>query len=302
MSEVRASYLDLHQRGELRRRTEAALARLERCEVCPRGCAVDRLQDQRSFCGVGRRALLSSAGPHFGEEAPLTGWRGSGTLFFAGCNLSCSFCQNYDISHLRQGTEVEARELAGAMLAVQQMGCHNLNLVTPTHVTPQVLEALCLAAEDGLRIPIVYNCGGYESLETLELLDGVVDIYMPDFKYADSEVAARYSDAPDYPDVARAALREMFRQVGDLTLDQRGVATRGLLVRHLVLPRGQAGTAEVVRFLARELSPRTYLNVMAQYRPCGEIHGDERLGRRPTGPELAEAVELARAAGLTRLD
>jgi putative pyruvate formate lyase activating enzyme len=292
----------LHGQGELARRAEAALARLGCCDLCPRRCGVDRRSDERRVCETGRRARIASAGPHFGEEAPLVGRRGSGTLFFAGCNLDCSFCQNYDISHGRGGEEVDARELAGLMLSMQDAGCHNVNLVTPTHVTAQVLEALPLATEDGLRIPLVYNCGGYESVDTLALLDGVVDIYMPDLKYTRREPAKRYSSVKDYPDVARAALREMHRQVGDLDVDKDGVAQRGLLVRHLVLPGDLAGSAEAMRFLASEISPATYVNVMDQYRPCGVIRGDPVMGRRPTPDEYAEAVRAAREAGLTRLD
>ncbi len=289
--------------GELARRAAAAVAGLARCEVCPRRCGVDRLAGELGHCGTGRLARLSSVMPHFGEEAPLSGWRGSGTLFFAGCNLNCTFCQNHDISQLHRGQDVEASDLAEAMLGVQEMGCHNLNLVTPTHVTPQVLEALALAADEGLRLPVVYNCGGYEAAETLALLDGVVDIYMPDYKLTDAALARRYlAGAGDYPEVVRAALWEMHHQVGDLTLNPRGVARRGLLVRHLVLPDGAAGTAEVARFLAEELSTETYLNVMGQYRPCGGIHGDALLGRRPTRDEIMEAARLAREAGLTRLD
>jgi putative pyruvate formate lyase activating enzyme len=270
--------------------------------MCPRGCGVDRLADERGLCGGARLASLASMGPHFGEERPLVGWGGSGTLFFSGCTLRCAFCQNAEISQLGEGRPLEARELAGAMLAVQELGCHNLNLVTPTHVTAQILEALCLAAEEGLRLPIVYNCGGYESLETLALLEGVVDIYMPDLKYMDPAMGLRYSGVPDYPQVARAALLEMQRQVGELQLDASGVAWRGLLVRHLVLPGGAAGTAEAVGFIARELSPHTYLNLMDQYRPCHRIHADPLLGRRLSAAEYQEALRLAREAGLTRLD
>jgi putative pyruvate formate lyase activating enzyme len=299
--EHRPAYLELHERGELARRAEAALARLASCDICPRQCAVNRLQDERDACNTGRLARVSSMGPHFGEEAPLVGRSGSGTIFFAGCNLGCAFCQNADISQLCHGEETDAEALARMMLGVQRMGCENLNLVTPTHVTAQILEALVIAAEGGLRIPVVYNCGGYEAPETLLLLDGVVDIYMPDFKYTVAAAGERLSGVPDYPDVARAALTEMFRQVGDLTLDAHGVARRGLLVRHLVLPEDQAGTAEAMRFLAG-LSTETYVNVMDQYRPCHRIHDDPLLSRRITGGEYEAAVRAAHDAGLTRLD
>ena len=295
------AYLALHQRGELAGRARAAVERLSACDLCPRRCGVNRLDDERGACRTGRRARVASLGPHFGEESPLTGTGGSGTIFFAGCNLSCAFCQNADISQACHGEEADPSEVAAMMLAVQYLGCHNLNLVTPTHVTAQVLEALEIAARGGLQVPIVYNCGGYEALPTLSLLDGVVDIYMPDFKYTSDAVGARLSGVPDYPGVARAALEQMHRQVGDLTLDEQGVARRGLLVRHLVLPADQAGTREAMRFLAG-LSTETYVNVMDQYRPCHRVHGDPTLGRGITADEYEDAVEAARHAGLTRLD
>lgn len=302
MSDARASYLALYESGQLQQRAAAAYERLARCDICPRDCQVNRLHDVRGRCRSGRLARVASVGPHFGEEAPLVGRRGSGTLFLAGCNLECRFCQNADISHGGAGREVDAAELAAMMLSVQRVHeCENLNLVTPTHVTAQLLEALPLAVEQGLRLPIVYNCGGYESLQTLALLDGVVDIYMPDLKYADAAAGERHSGVSDYPEVARAALAEMHRQVGDLQLDEAGVATRGLLVRHLVLPGGLAGTAEVMRFLAG-LSTGTYVNVMDQYRPCGGARGHPLLGRGLEAAEYRAAVQAALDAGLTRLD
>ncbi len=291
------SYLALHASGELRRRAEAALARLARCDLCPRRCGVDRRADRRGSCGASRLARVVSAGPHHGEEAPLAGWRGSGTLFLGGCNLRCEFCQNAGISQGGEGRELTARELAAAMLSLQELGCHNLNLVTPTHVAAQLLEALCLAADEGLRLPLVHNCGGYEATGTLALLDGVVDLYLPDLKYSDAAVGLRWSGVPDYPEVARAAIAEMHRQVGVLELDEQRLARRGLLVRHLVLPGGLAGTASAVAFLAG-LAPGTWINVMDQYRPCHRAHGDPLLGRGLTRAEHAEALALARAAGL----
>jgi putative pyruvate formate lyase activating enzyme len=253
-------------------------------------------------CGIGRDARLASLGPHFGEEAPLVGRRGSGTLFLTGCNLRCRFCQNASLSQLGEGRELPARALADAMLSLQEEHrCENLNLVTPSHVCAQLLEALALAVEDGLALPIVYNCGGYESLEALALWDGVVDLYLPDLKFADAEVGLALAGVPDYPEVARAAIREMHRQVGALVCDEEGVARRGLLVRHLVLPAGRAGSAASFAFLA-DLSRSTYLNVMGQYRPCHLVHDDPVLGRRLTPRELEEALALARAAGLARLD
>ena len=282
--------------GALRKRADAMLASLACCEICPRRCRVNRLAGETGFCGTGGEALYASAGPHFGEEPPLVGSGGSGTIFFAGCNLGCLFCQNYDISHGRAGHPVSPAQIADAMLQLERAGCHNINFVTPTHVTPQVMLAIVLARERGLRVPIVYNCGGYESLATVQALDGLVDIYMPDAKYADGAVAAELSDAPDYPDVMRAALREMHRQVGDLALEG-GIATRGLLVRHLVLPNGLAGSEQILDFLA-ELSPDTYVNVMAQYRPCYRANECPRVGRPPTPREFGEAHRYAQSLGL----
>jgi putative pyruvate formate lyase activating enzyme len=285
---------------ELCERAAHARERLKSCTLCPRQCRVDRAGGETGFCGTGASALVASYGPHFGEEPPLVGRYGSGTIFFCGCNLGCIFCQNYDISHLREGSEVSAEELAAMMLSLQKGGRHNINLVTPTHVVPQILEALVVARAHGLTVPLVYNCGGYESVETLELLDGVIDIYMPDAKYSDDAVSTALCDAPDYWDVCRAALKEMHRQVGDLQIDARGIATRGLLVRHLVLPEGLAGTFEVMRFLAQEISENTYVNIMEQYRPCYRANEDARLRRRITMEEFAEALEEARKYGLHR--
>jgi putative pyruvate formate lyase activating enzyme len=261
---------------------------------------VDRLAGEPGECRVGRDAVVSSYGGHFGEEPPISGRSGSGTIFFAGCNLHCRFCQNHDISWSARGLPASAEDLAHILLELQAEGRHNANLVSPTHVTPQILDGLALACEAGLAIPLVWNSGGYDLVEMLELLDGVVDVYMPDLKYADAAVGARCSGVPDYPEVARAALREMHRQVGVLEMGSGGVATRGVLVRHLVLPGGLAGTAELMRFLAEELSPDTYVNVMAQYRPCHLVHGDPLLGRHLTGAEHREALAQAREAGLHR--
>ena len=295
------AYLELHRAGELEQRAKAAERLLEACRVCPRECLVQRLQGETGVCGVADQAMVSSYGPHFGEERPLVGVGGSGTIFLAHCNLCCVFCQNFEISQQDGGRIVSTRELAGMMLDLQRTGCHNINFVTPTHQVPQILRALPIAVDGGLRVPLAYNCGGYESLETLRLLNGVVDIYMPDFKYADVGVAKRYSKVENYPEVAKAAFREMHRQVGDLTMDGRGTARRGLLVRHLVLPNDLAGTGEVVRFLA-DLSKDTYLNIMDQYRPCYRAHEYPALARRPTRAEFEEAFRLARDAGLHRLD
>lgn len=300
------AYLALARSGVLQRRAAAAVAALARCRCCPRACAVDRLHDQTGVCGVGRLARVASHFPHFGEEDCLRGWCGSGTIFFSGCNLRCVFCQNFDISHHGVGAAVSAARLAEMMLELQAAGCHNLNWVTPSHVVPQALEALALAVEAGLRLPVVYNSSGYDSLETLRWLDGVVDIYLPDFKFWEPDVAGRLAHARDYPDAARAALREMHRQVGDLVFDDAGLARRGLLVRHLVMPGGLAGTRPFAEWLVREVSPGTLVNVMEQYHPAGAVLETPGrfpdLARRVSPEECRIARAEARAAGLRRFD
>jgi len=279
-----------------------AKAVLEECCLCPRHCGVNRLAGESGKCRVTSQVAVSSYGPHFGEEAPLVGRHGSGAIFFAYCNLQCIFCQNYTISHFGEGSVVGNEELARMMLSLQLSGCHNVNLVSPTHAVPYILEALELAVSGGLHLPLVYNSGGYDSVETLKLLDGVVDIYMPDMKYSDEKTAERFSGVKNYPEVNRAAVKEMHRQVGDLQIDEQGVAQRGLLVRHLVLPDGLAGTEAVVRFLAQEVSTNTYLNVMAQYHPCYQAFDIPQLARPVSREEFNEAVDLARQQGLHRLD
>lgn len=296
------AYLELLRSGKLKQRVAQAYARLEACDICARECGVNRrLNAEGASCRTGERAVVSSAAPHFGEESPLVGSGGSGTIFFSWCNLKCQFCQNSEISQLGYGREVEPEDLARMMLSLQSQGCHNINFVSPSHVVPQILAGLLIAAEAGLCLPLVYNTGGYDSLKTLALLDGVVDIYMPDMKYADPDVARRFSKIGNYPAINQAAVKEMHRQVGDLTTDDRGVAQQGLLVRHLILPDGLAGTAEIVRFLRDEISPDTYINVMSQYRPCYRAHELPPLDRSITNQEYAEAVHLAQEAGL-RLD
>jgi len=275
---------------------------LKECTLCPRECRVDRTAGETGFCRTGNKPFISSYGPHFGEERPLVGRYGSGTIFMGNCNLGCLFCQNYSISHLGEGSEVSFERLADLMLHLQEQGCHNINFVTPTHQMPMILRSLLIASENGLNLPVVYNCGGFESLHAIELLDGVVDIYMPDFKYDDPEMALKYSDAPQYPDAARKAIKEMHRQVGDLIIDRRGIALRGLLVRHLVLPAGIAGTAGIVKFIAEEISKNTYINVMDQYRPCFRAFDHPPLNRRITAREYADAVQMAIDAGLKRID
>ncbi len=285
---------------ELKKRYQSALRLLEECRVCPRQCGVNRLQGEKGYCQLSSSLVISSYGPHFGEEPPLVGRHGSGTIFFTSCNLDCIFCQNYDISHLRHGEKVSPEELATIMLHLQQRGCHNINLVTPTPQTPQILQALYHARQKGLHIPVVYNCGGYEPLEVLKLLDGVVDIYMPDFKYSDEEKAFKLSGIRHYPQVAKEALKEMHRQVGDLEIDSQGIAQRGLLIRHLVLPNNLAGTAEIVRFIAHQLSPHSYVNIMDQYRPLFKADSYPPVNRSITGEEFQTAIDLARKEGLSR--
>ncbi len=303
MSEFEAAYLELFRTGELEERVEEARAMLEECRLCGRECRVNRVESTKgAACRTGERAVVSSFNAHFGEEDPLVGQHGSGTIFFTNCNLKCQFCQNYEISQLGEGREVSAEEITAMMLHLQGRGCHNINSVSPTHVIPQIMAAVLMAAEKGLRVPLVHNTGGYDSLEALRLLDGIVDIYMPDMKYADAKAGRKYSKVKEYPRVNQSAVREMHRQVGDLVMDEQGIAQRGLLVRHLVLPDGLAGTAEIVRFLAEEISPETYLNVMSQYRPTYKAHEYPEIDRRPTMEELEGAVRLAQEAGLTRLD
>ncbi len=296
------AYLESYRSGKLAEKIVRSQQWLGKCTLCPRLCNVNRLAEERGCCRTGRQAVLASYGPHFGEEAPLVGTHGSGTIFFSHCNLFCAFCQNWDISHEGHGQPVSAQDLAAVMITLQKQGCHNINLVTPTHVLAQILEALPRAIELGLRIPLVYNCGGYERVSALKLLSGIVDIYMPDFKFWDEAPARELCNAPDYPERARQALREMHRQVGDLQWDDRGIATRGLLVRHLVMPRGLAGTHGVLHFIATEISPNTYVNVMDQYRPCGQAVGRSDIGRPITSAEYEEALQVARDEGLRRLD
>jgi putative pyruvate formate lyase activating enzyme len=297
-----AGYLALHREGKLGERIAEAQQRLSPCRVCPRCCEVDRLSDEIGVCQTGVKAVVSSYSPHFGEEGPLVGSGGSGTIFFTHCNLLCLFCQNYEISHQGQGIETDAGQLAAVMVSLQRQGCHNINFVTPSHVVPQILSALPKAIEKGLTVPLVYNSSGYDSPETLKLLEGIVDIYMPDFKFWDMESAKRYAEAPDYPEVARKAILEMHRQVGDLVMDDDGIAVKGLLVRHLVMPGCLEETREILRFLARDVSVDTYINVMDQYRPCGKAYQCPPIDRRLSNDEFQEALKMAHDAGLQRLD
>lgn len=294
-----ASYNQMPQQV-LQDRARAALARLEACDLCPRRCGADRSSGGVGFCRSGRKARVACYAPHFGEEAPLVGRGGSGTIFFSGCNLACIFCQNYEISQDDRGTEVDAQALAAMMLQLQDQGCHNINFVTPTHVVPQILEALLLAREAGLAVPLVYNSGGYDSVATLRLLDGIFDIYMPDAKYGSDGPALAYSCAPGYTEIMKAAIREMHRQVGDLVIDEDGIARRGLLVRHLLLPGEASAIAEVIRFLSEEISSNTCLNIMDQYRPEYHACRFPELCRPVSRQEYARALRMAARAGLLR--
>lgn len=298
----KAAYIKLHESGKLALLASEAHEALKECSICPRDCRVNRVEEEVGFCGIGSRGIVSSAHPHFGEEAPLVGQYGSGTIFFSSCNLRCIFCQNYEISHLIEGRPSSSRELAAMMIQLQDTGCHNINLVTPTHVVPQILAALVEAVEMGLKVPIVYNTGGYDLVKTLKLLEDVVDIYMPDIKFHDSKIANYFAGAPDYPEVSKATVMEMHRQVGDLIVDEHGVAKRGLLVRHLLMPNDYAGTREIMRFLAQKVSKNTYVNIMDQYHPYGEIKKYPEMLSLITREEFEKALEVAREEGITRFD
>jgi putative pyruvate formate lyase activating enzyme len=294
------AYIRLHEKKELERKIKALGAILTRCRLCPRACTVNRLAGEKGYCRAGGEVMVSSAFSHFGEEPPLVGNHGSGTIFLTHCNLRCVFCQNYDISHLGEGKSITTSELAQYMIGLQQGGCHNINFVTPTHYVPQIVAALPEAIELGLTVPLVYNCGGYESLEVIKLLDGIFDIYMPDTKFSREEDGARYCNAPDYPQVLQEVLLEMHRQVGDLMLDEHGIAYRGLLIRHLVMPHGVAGTAEVIAFIARHVSVNSYVNIMDQYRPLYRAGEYPEIDRPISSREYREAQEIAQGAGLRR--
>ncbi len=300
-SKKMAGYIKLYESGELAQRIFRLTAILDECTLCPRQCRVNRKAGETGFCRTGNKAVVASYNPHFGEESCLVGVSGSGTIFFSNCNLGCVFCQNYSISHQGEGIEVDSGQLAAIMISLQKQGCHNINLVTPSHVVPQIAAALPTAIEKGLTLPLVYNSSGYDGLDTLRLLDGIIDIYMPDFKFWDSRSAKRYANAPDYPEAARSALTEMHRQVGDLIIDENAIAEKGLLVRHLVMPGGLAETKEIMQFLA-SLSPETYVNVMEQYRPLYEARKFPPIDRPLDHADYKEALQLARQADLQRLE
>lgn len=298
-----AAYLSLLESGELARRRQAAYQHMEDCDLCARYCHVNRFKSIKgAVCRTGERAVVNSFSPHHGEENPLRGWNGSGTIFFSWCNLRCVYCQNWDISHKGMGREVEPEDIAEMMLTLQSKGCHNINFVSPSHVVAQIIAAVEIATQQGLRLPLVYNTGGYDSLEALQLLDGIIDIYMPDMKYGDARIARTYSKVRNYVQVNQAAVKEMHRQVGDLVIDKQGIAQRGLLIRHLVLPNGLAGTKKVLKFIAKEISPNTYLNLMDQYFPCYKADEYSALDRPITSDEYRQVLALAKKYGLTRLD
>lgn len=294
------SYLGLEEKGELSRRVEKLYEMYEDCTLCPRDCRVNRTKGQVGKCQGTNRVKVSSANPHFGEEPPLVGQKGSGTIFFSNCGLRCVYCQNYQISLEGQGVEISDQRLAEAMINLQKMGCHNINLVTPTHYLPSIVSAVQKAVPMGLRIPLVYNTGGYEKPEVLQLMDGIVDFYLPDCKYMDPAHAARYSsEAYSYPHYIRLSLKEMHRQVGDLRVDRKGVAIRGLIIRHLVLPNRISGTEKFCQFVAENLSKTTCLNIMRQYRPEYKAFDYPEIARRITRSEYAEAIAWAKKYGLT---
>ncbi|MGC8866773.1 MAG: radical SAM protein [Elusimicrobiales bacterium] len=307
------AYLSLSER-EFSERIERLFKILENCELCPRRCHKNRLKGEKGFCRSTIKLMVYSYHPHFGEEEPLVGRSislfiadrfgvslrgGSGTIFFTNCNLGCVYCQNYEISHLGIGQEVSIERLAEMMIELQNRGCHNINFVSPTHFTPQIVKAVYLATKKGLKLPLVWNCGGYENVEVIKILDGIIDIYMPDLKYSDSEPARKYSDAPDYFEQAKQAIKEMHRQVGDLKLDDRGIAQRGLLIRHLVLPNNLAGSQKVLEFIAKEISVNSYVNIMSQYRACGQAFKYPELNDS-IASDYQKAIKLAKELGLTR--
>ena len=293
-------YLNLSEK-ELDFRIEKLFKILENCKICPRKCHINRLKGEIGFCQLGTLPMVSSFHPHFGEEKPLVGSSGSGTIFFTSCNLSCVYCQNYEISQLKKGEEISYEELAEMMISLQNLGCHNINLVSPSSHIPAIVRALFIARNQGLNIPLVYNTNAYDSVEVLKLLDGIVDIYMPDTKYSDNKIAINLSNAPNYFEIMKKAIKEMHYQVGDLILDKKGIAIRGLLVRHLVLPNNLAGSKEIFEFLAKEISENTFLNIMDQYHPCYKAFEFPELSRRITNEEYQESINLAKKFGLKRL-
>ncbi len=294
------SYIDNYQSGVIEKRISKLLSILNSCTLCPHECRVNRLKGERGICQAGDKVSVSSAFPHFGEEPPLVGRRGSGTIFFANCNLRCVFCQNHDISHRNNGNEVTPERLAELMLYLQGIGCLNINFVTPTHYAAQIVQALSIAVEIGLNVPLVWNCSGYDSLEVIKLLDGIVDIYMPDVKFGDIEKAKHLTTAHNYFENIKPVLKEMYRQVGDLELDDKGIGVKGLLVRHLVMPEDSAGSKNILKFIAEEVSQNTYINIMEQYHPAFKAIKYPHINRRITADEYKEVLQYAREVGLFR--
>jgi len=297
----KASYISLLESGELEKRMAFAMNGLAECRLCPHECKVNRVEGEKGFCKIAKKAMVSSYGAHFGEEPVISGNKGSGTVFFTGCNMRCIYCQNFDVSQALKGYEVTGELLAFFFLSLQEQGCHNINLVTPSHVIPQILEGLFLAAKEGLKIPIVYNSSGYDKVSTLQILDGIVDIYMPDIKYSDSETGLKLSKVKGYWPVAKKAIKEMFRQVGNLETDENGVAYKGILIRHLVLPGDLSGTKKVCEFIAEEISSEAVVNIMDQYHPCAKAFDYPPLDRPLFPEEFHQALEWAKEAGLKRV-
>lgn len=302
MKLFKPAYIHAYETGSLKKKAEKAYQALKNCTLCPRECGVDRTAGETGICQTGEKAVVCSFHAHFGEESPLVGTNGSGTIFFTYCNLMCNFCQNYEISHGGDGEAVVPEQITRMMLILQEQGCHNINFVSPSHVVPQILAAVSLAVEEGLSVPLVYNTGSYDKVETLKLLEGVVDIYMPDFKFQDPEIAESTCNAKDYSEHARKAILEMHRQVGDLVTNESGVAERGLIIRHLVLPDNLAGTTEAMMFISQHVSKNSYVNIMPQYRPCGLAHETKGMNRGITGEEFETALRDAEDAGIHRLD
>jgi len=294
------SYIALFEKGELNQRIQLLKEFLKECRLCPRECRVNRLNGEVGYCKAPSEIMVSSAFPHFGEEPPLVGYHGSGTIFLTHCNLRCVFCQNYDISHLGKGEQITSSEIAKTMVKLQEMGCHNINFVTPTHYAPQIVASLPEAIEMGLSLPIVYNCSGYESIEVIRLLDGVIDIYMPDAKYMEEKFSKQFSNALDYPEVIKKVLKEMYRQVGDLKTNSKRIAERGLLIRHLVMPGGVASSEAVLKFIAEEISPHSYVNIMDQYRPEYRAYEYSEINCRISHKEYLEAIQMAKRFHLYR--
>jgi putative pyruvate formate lyase activating enzyme len=292
------SYTHLFKSGQLQKKINKLYEHLAQCDICPRRCGVNRLENQKGYCGTGINAIIGSYGPHFGEEAPLVGKYGSGTIFISSCNLKCVFCQNFELSHLKQGEEVNCETFAEIMMELQNMNCHNINVVTPTHIVPQLLSSLFIAIEMGLYLPLVYNSGGYENIQVLKILDGIVDIYMPDIKFLDRNASKEFLVASDYPEIVKGAIKEMHRQVGDLIINKDRIAVKGLLIRHLIMPGMIEDTKKIIDFVANEVSPNSYINIMRQYRPSGLAYKFPQINRCITNTEYKEAVEYAKAKGL----